>query len=131
MYRRFWTLLRIYGRFSTLLGASVLNHIEFVANTTLLGASVPNLIEFVANSTLLGASVRNRIEFVANSTLLGRNSVQSTIEQFDAFERKFSSKRRITFGTFRRMASKSFEFATNSIRFGTDSRTDSAQIRTL
>ena len=47
---------RILGDNSTLLGASVPNHIEFVANSTLLGASVPNNIEFDANSTLLGAN---------------------------------------------------------------------------
>ena len=46
-------------------------------NLTLLGASVPNNIEFVANSTLLGASVPNNIEFDANSTLLGANCHQS------------------------------------------------------
>ena len=49
---------------STLLGASVLNHIEFVANSTLLDASVPNHIEFVANSTLLGANCHQSDELI-------------------------------------------------------------------
>ena len=75
--RRFFD---VFGRFS-------LNHIEFVSFSTLLGASVPNHIEFVTFSSLLdalipnryirrffdalGASVLNHSEFVAYSTLMG------------------------------------------------------------
>ena len=71
-------------------------------------ALIPNHIEFVANSTLLGGSVPNHIEFVENSLLLGETA--SKVGQFDTFGRKFSSKRRINFVTFRRMASKSVEY---------------------
>ena len=39
-------------------------NIEFVANSTLLDASIPNHIEFVANSTLLGANCHQSDELI-------------------------------------------------------------------
>ena len=58
LFRRFWAL-----QFSIIL------------NSTLLNASVPNHIEFVANSTLLGATA-SKVQY-NNSTLLGANCHQS------------------------------------------------------
>ena len=95
LFRRFWTLLfriDILVAFSTLLGASVPNHIEFVALSTLLGASVPNRYLIRRKFDAFGCFSS---ESILNSSQIRRfwaQQRQSTIEQFDAFGRKLSSK---------------------------------------
>ena len=114
--RRFWAL-----QFSIILNSSLFRRFWALQFRILLNSSQirrfwaqqrPKYKRILgANSTLLGATASKvQKDFRRKFDAFGRNSIQSTIEQFDAFWRKLSSKRRINSGTFRRMASKSVEY---------------------